>query len=222
MAFPDTNVVESEPANWRLIVYPILALLLLVAGITSYFAYRQHAVDERESEARAGLVAAHSTAELLSVASRYPKTIQAGLAEINAGQLALSNRDFVVAENAFTAVLHTAKIDPQLRDSAQLGLAATYEAKGETPAAIAAYLRVAHEGNTTPYAAYAFYSVATIYLRKDDKANARQTFTELAALNNGSPFLQNGAQQLANLNAEAAAQPSTNPQAKGVIAAPSD
>ena len=222
MAFPDTNVVESEPVNWRLIVYPLLALLVLVAGIYSYFAYRQHAVEQRESEARTALVSAHSTAELLSVANRYPKTVQATLAGITAGEQALFNRDFVVAENAFTAVLHTPKIDPQLHDSAQLGLAATYEANGKTAEAIAAYLNVAHEGNTTPYAAYAFYTVAGIYLRKDDKANARKTFSELASLNNRSAFLPTGARQLASLNAEAAAQPSANPQAKGTVAAPSD
>jgi hypothetical protein len=37
----DANILDAETINWRLIVYPILAALIVVVGALGYYFYLQ-------------------------------------------------------------------------------------------------------------------------------------------------------------------------------------
>ena len=53
----ESNILDAETVNWRLIVYPILAALVILVGGLGYYYYLQTQREDLESKARAALVA---------------------------------------------------------------------------------------------------------------------------------------------------------------------
>ena len=83
----DANIFEREAVNWRLIVYPILALLVLVLGGLGLYYYQQSQRDEHELQARQEILKAKTPEALAQVADHFPGTSQANFALMAAAQL---------------------------------------------------------------------------------------------------------------------------------------
>lgn len=203
MESDDSNILDAEPFNWRLVIYPILVALVVVVGGLSYYYYLQQQRDQLEASARAALVAAKTPEELLKVAEQYPHADQATLALLSAASRSFSDRDFAAAIKDYQQVIQTPTTDPGLRDSAQVGLASALEASGKSDDAISTYLEVADQADKSPYAPFAYYSAARLYEERGDKENERRILTEAASLDPDSPFVKQAQQKLKEMTAAA-------------------
>jgi predicted negative regulator of RcsB-dependent stress response len=199
----DANILDAEAINWRLIVYPIVALLVIVLGGFSIAYYLQNQRDEHEAAARAAFVQAKTPEALLQVANEFPNTTHAAFALISAGDLAYTGKDYETAAKDYQRVISDTGADALLHDSAKLGLASTFEAEKKPDDAIKTYLEVARRGKDSPYAPFAYSSAARLYDQKNDKENERKILTETAALDPNSEFVKQAQAQLQSLNASA-------------------
>jgi predicted negative regulator of RcsB-dependent stress response len=212
----EANIIDAEAVNWRLIVYPILFVLIAVAGGLGYYYYLQQQRTEAETAARAALVKATTPEEFLKVAEQWPHTDQATLAILRAADTAFAQRDFQAALDNYQKITGDLTVDAVLRDSAQLGIASAQEGLGNQDRAIAAYLEVAQRGDKSPFAPYAYSAVANIDDLRGDKQNERQILTQAASLDPDSVFTKNAQYKLKEMSA--AAQP---PATLNVPATPS-
>jgi len=195
----EPNIIDAEEVNWRWIVYPLLLVLLMVAGGFGVYYYLQSAQDAAEADARAALVKATTPAEFLKVAEQYPKTDQAMLALFSAANASFDQRDFDGAKAAYQKVIDNPVLTAQWRDSASLGLASCDEAKGDGDKAISEYLEVARRGDASPFAAYAYNCVARIYDARGDKKTETDILQQAAGLDPNSPSAQIAQQRLKTL-----------------------
>jgi predicted negative regulator of RcsB-dependent stress response len=186
----ESNIFDAETINWRTIVYPILAILVVIVGVLGYYYYQQNQREELETSARAALVEAKTPEDLVKVADQYPGADQATLALLAASDASFAKRDFAGAIQDYQRVISNGSTDSELRDSAQIGLASAQEANGKVDDAIATYLLVAREGAKSPYAPFAYNAVAVLYEQRGDKDNERKILTEAAGLDPISPFVK--------------------------------
>jgi predicted negative regulator of RcsB-dependent stress response len=201
----DANILDAETINWRLIVYPILAVIIVGVGGFAYYYYQLTQREDLETTAHAALFAAKTPADWLKVADQYPTTDQATLALLNAAEYSFDKQDYAGAIADYQRVLQSTSTSAALRDSAQIGLASSQEANGKTDDAIASYLAVARNGAKSPFAPYAYSTVARLYDERGDKDNEKKILTEAASLDSDSPFVKQAQLKLKELNA--AAQP---------------
>jgi predicted negative regulator of RcsB-dependent stress response len=201
----EANILDAETMNWRLVVYPILAALVVVVGGFGYYYYLQNQREELEASARAALVQAKTPEEMVKVADQFPGADQATLALLGAADGSFAKRDYAAAIQDYQRIIQTVTTDAELRDSAQVGLASTLEANGKIDDAINAYLEVAQEGDKSPYAPFAYDAAARLYEERGDKDNERKILTEAASLDPDSPFVKQAQLKLKELTT--AAQP---------------
>ena len=210
----EANILDAETVNWRMIVYPILAALVVVVGGLGYYYYLQSQREQLESSARAALVQATTPDDWVKVADRFPGTDQASLALLNAADGSFAKRDYAAAVQDYQRVIQGVATDPELRDSAQLGLASTLEANGKIDDAINAYLSVARRGEKSLYAPFAYDAAGRLYDDRGDKDNERKILIEAASLDPNSQFVKQAQLKLKQLNAAApspaVAPPATN------------
>jgi tetratricopeptide (TPR) repeat protein len=183
----EANIIDAESVNWRLIVYPLVAVVVVVLAGFGYYYYLQGAQEAVESQARAALLKATTPAEFLQVAEQYPKTDQAMLAIFGAADASFQQRDYDGAQNAYHKILDNAGLSAQWRDSASLGIASCDEAKGDADKAISEYLQVAQRGDASPFAGYAYTCVARIYDQRGDKETETHILQQAADLDPGAP-----------------------------------
>jgi predicted negative regulator of RcsB-dependent stress response len=188
-----------------LVVYPLLAILIVLTGGFLYYYYQQTEREKLEDTARVALVQAKTPEELVKVADQYPKTDQATLALLAAADGSFAKQDYASAIQSYQRITKATDTDPELRDSAQLGLASSYEASGKPDDAINIYLEVARQGIKSPYAPVAYFSAARLYDERGDKDNERKILSEAAGLDADSLFVKQAQAKLKQLNA--AAQP---------------
>jgi predicted negative regulator of RcsB-dependent stress response len=186
----EANIFDTETINWRLIVYPILATLIVVVGGLGYYYYLQNQREELEDSAHAALVQAKTPEELVKVADQFPGANQGTLALLSAADGSFSKRNYPATNQDYQRILQAVTTDPELRDSAQLGLASSQEANGKIDDAINTYLKVAQLGDKSPYAPFAYAAVARLYEERGDKDNERKILTEAASLDPDSPFVK--------------------------------
>lgn len=205
MAIPeshDSNILDAETINVRLIVYPILAAAVLVVGGFGYYYYQQNQRAETEAQARVAITQAKSPEALVQVADKFPNTDQATVALLNAADASFTKHDFAAAITDYQRLLSTPTTDAELRDSAQLGLASSLEASGKGDDAINAYLEVAHRGEKSAYAPFAYNAAAGLYEKRGDKDNERKILTEAASSGaTDSLFVKQMQARLKQLNA---------------------
>jgi tetratricopeptide (TPR) repeat protein len=197
----DANIVEGDTINWRLIVYPVVAAVLLLLGGLIYYFYQQNQREALEATARAALLQAKTPDALIAVADKYPKTTQATLAVLNAAGMSYDHKDYTAAIRDYQRIIDNPEADIQLRDSAQMGLASTFESSGKIDDAIRVYLALGRRGTDSPYAPAAYQSVASIYRERGDKTNEQAVLFEEAALKSDSNFVKAAQQRLKQLNA---------------------
>jgi predicted negative regulator of RcsB-dependent stress response len=195
----EANIFDQEAFNWRIVVFPILILIVLVIGGLGIYSYRQNQRDELEASARAALVDAKTPEDFLKVADQYPGADQSTLALVSAADAFFAKHDYAGAIGAYQRVTQNSATDPALRDAAQIGLASAQEASGKVDDAITTYLLVAREGAKSPYAPYAYNAVAQIYEQRGDSANERKVLTEAAALDPESSFVKQAQAKLREL-----------------------
>jgi predicted negative regulator of RcsB-dependent stress response len=212
----DANIIEGDFINWRLVVYPVVAAVILILCGLIYYFYLQNQREELEASAREALLQAKTPVALAAVADQFPTTVQATLALLSAASDAFNQKDFATAIHDYQRVIDNPDADAQLRDSARMGLASTLESSGKPDDAIKAYLVVAQRGNDSPYAPAAYHAVASIYQQRGDKANEQSVLIEEAALDPESSFVKEAQQRLKELN-ESAAIPTVS---NSVITAP--
>jgi len=220
----DTNILEGDAVNWRFIAYPLVAAIVLILGGFGIFYSLQHQQEVQEEQAHAALLDAKTPQALVAVADQFPKTTQATLALLQAGDQALAKHDFATALSAYQRAKDTSKSPGELNDSAQLGLAATLDASGKTDEAIQAFLGVAQQGAKSGYAPFAYLAAAKLYGKKGDKNGERSTLIELAGLGGDSEFVKQAQAELKALDSAAPAPgsapaPATAP-APGPASAP--
>jgi predicted negative regulator of RcsB-dependent stress response len=201
----EANILDAETINWRVIVYPILVVLVVVAGGFGYYYNLQNQREQLEATARAALVKAKTPEELVKVADQFPGADQAMLALLSAADASFAKRDYAAAIQEYQRIIQTVTADAQLRDSAQLGLASALEANGKIDDAINAYLEVARHGTKSPYAPFAYNAAAHLYEERGDKDNERKILTEAASLDPDSTFVKQAQLKLKEM--AAAAQP---------------
>ena len=201
----DSNIIDAETTNWRLVVYPILAALVVAVGGFGYYYYLQAQREQLEASARGTLLQAKTPEELVKVADQFAGTDQGILARMNAADASFSKRDYAAAIADYQRITQPVTTDAELRDSAQLGLASSLEANGKIDDAINAYLDVARRGAKSPYAPFACNSAARLYDQRGDKDKEREILTEAASLDPDSPFVKQAQFQLKQM--AAAAQP---------------
>jgi len=205
LASDDSNILDAETINWRLVVYPILAALLVVVGGFGYYYYLQDQREQLEASARAALGQAKTPEELVKVADQFPHTDQGMMALLNAADGSFAKRDYAAAIQDYQRIIQTVTTDAELRDSAQLGLASALEVSGKIDDAINTYLEVARRGAKSPYAAFAYNAAARLDEERGDKDNERKILTEAASLDPDSPFVKQAQLKLKEM--AAAAQP---------------
>jgi predicted negative regulator of RcsB-dependent stress response len=214
--FDERNIIEGDPVNWRLIVYPILAgLVMLLAGFGIYY-YQLNQREQAEEQAAAALGDAKTADDMAKVADQYPRTVQAGVALMRAADLFYSQDNFDAALKDYQRVTGLKQAPTELRDSAQLGVAATQEADGQGDAAIQSYLTVAHKGSRSPFSPVAYHQAAQIFADRKDKASEAQLLQQAVQLGGDSPFVKDAADQLKAL----APAPVSPTPAAGTNAAP--
>jgi predicted negative regulator of RcsB-dependent stress response len=204
MAIPnsdDANIFEAEAINWRLIVYPCLAVLIVVVGGFGIYTYLQNQREVHEAESRAAFIQAKTPEALVRVADQYPKTTHAVLALISAADLSFGAKDYASATGDYQRVINGPDTDPSLRDAAEVGLASVLEAENKPDDAIDAYLVAARRGNGSAYAPYAYASAARLYEQKNDKADEEKILTEAASLGSESSFVRDAQARLKTLDA---------------------
>ncbi len=201
----EANIIDAEAINWRLIVYPILAVLVIGAAVLGWYYYKLNAQDAAESDARAAMLKATTPAEFLKVADQYPDTDQAMLATLGAADAAFGQHDYDGALSAYNRIVNNTALTAEWHDTAQLGIGSCFEAKGDADKAIAAYLQVARRGDDSPFAPYAYHCVARIYDQRGDKNNERAILGQAAALTPNSEFTQVAQSQLKALTPQSPA-----------------
>ena len=134
----EANLVDAEQFNWGLIVYPVLVILVIVVVGFGYFYHQQEQRQELETNARGALLLAKTPEEWVKVADQYPASTQATLALMKAGNASYAKHDYGAATADYQRILDSTTTDPDLRDSAELGLAACLEASGKVDEAIKA------------------------------------------------------------------------------------
>ena len=146
---------------------------------------------------------------MAQVADNFPNTTQAAVALLNAAEASFSARDYPTALKSYQRVTDTASTPAELRDSAQLGLAAVQAASGKSDDAIQSYLEVAHKGAQSPFAPVAYYQAARIDEDRKDKAGEMSILQDAVRLGGDSPFIKQAAAMLKSLQTapEAAANP---------------
>jgi predicted negative regulator of RcsB-dependent stress response len=198
--FDERNIMEADPFNWRLIVYPILTVLaVLLVGFGTYY-YQLNQREQAEEQASAALSQAKSPEEMAKVAGQYPGTIQAGVALMRAADGYFNEGNFGDALTDYQRVSGFKQAPTELRDSAQLGAAAAQEASGQGDAAIQSYLNVAHKGSHSPFAPVAYHQAAQIFTDRKDKTSEAQILQQTVQLGGDSPFVKAAADQLKALN----------------------
>jgi predicted negative regulator of RcsB-dependent stress response len=197
----EANILDAETINWRLIIYPILAALVVAVGGFVYYYYLQNQREELEASARTALVQATTPDELVKVADQFPGTDQATLALLKAADGSFAKHDYAAAIQDYQRIIQTVSTDAELRDSAQLGLASALEASGKNDDAINTYLNVAQQGDKSPHAPYAYTAAARLYEEKNDKDNERKVLTEVASLDPDSEFVKQAQSKLKELSA---------------------
>jgi len=197
--------MDAETTNWRMVVYPILAALVVAVGGFGYYFYLQSQREDLETSARAAMLQAKTPEALVAVADKFPGADQGTLALLSAADGSFGKRDYDAAIKDYQRVIDDVAGNADLRDSAQLGLASAQEAAGKADDAIKAYLEVAERGAKSPYAPFAYASAARIYDERGDKDNERKILTEAAGLDSDSPFVKQAQFKLKQL--DAAAQP---------------
>lgn len=202
--FDERNILEGQEVNWRLIVYPILAGLVVLLGGFGIYYYVLNQREQAEEQASSALEQAKSPEEMAKVADQYPETVQAGVALMRAAALAFDQGHFDAALKDYQRVAALKQAPPELRDSAQLGVGAAQEASGQGDAAIQSYLEVAHKGNRTAFAPVAFHQAAQIYADRKDKAGETQVLQQAVQLGGDSPFVKDAADRLKTLTPQAA------------------
>jgi len=206
----EANIVDVAAFNWRAIVYPLLAVLIVGVGGLGYYYYLQDQRDQLESTAHAALLQAKTPEEFIKVADQYPTTTQATLALAKAAGSSFDKRDYTTAIADYQRIVQNNAVDPALRDSAQLGVAACLEATGKPDDAISAYLEVARHGAKSPYAPFAYTAAARLYEEKGDKDNQLKILSEAASLDPDSPFVKQAQTKLNEINGAAKSLPSAS------------
>jgi predicted negative regulator of RcsB-dependent stress response len=201
----DSNILDAETINWRLVIYPVLAVLVVLVGGFGYYYYLQNQREQLEATARAAMVQAKTPEELAKVADRFPHTDHATLALLSAADASFAKRDYATATADYQRIIQTTATEPELRDSAQLGLASSLEASGKADDAINAYLEVARRAAKSAYAPFAYIAAARLYDERGDKDNERKILTEAASLDSDSPFVKQAQLKLKEI--AAATQP---------------
>jgi len=209
LASDERNIIEAEDFNWRLVVYPILAIVaLLLIGFGIYY-YQLNQREQAEEAAAAALTTAKTPTDIVKVADTYPATTQAAVALMKAADLSVTAKDFDSAKKDYQRVLDSKQAPAELRDSAQLGLAAVQEANGDFDNAIQSYLAIAQKGGASPFAPVAYHQVAAIYASRQDKVHEEQILQQAVRLGGDSPFVKAAADRLKALTPQTAA-PATN------------
>lgn len=216
----DSNILDAEAINWRLVVYPLLLVVVIVIGGFGYYFNQLNEREQREIQARAALLKATTPEQLVQVADQFPKTDQALMALIDAGNQSFAKKDYEGAIKIYQRAINAPEADEVLAEVARLGLASTLEASGKIDDAISTYLIEAHLGNKSPYAPYAYHSVAAIYAQRNDKENERKILTEMLALGSDSPFVKQAEPQLKKLNEELVKPAAPTPAPAATINAP--
>jgi len=201
LATDDSNIIDGQEINLRLVVYPILAIIVIVVGGLSIYYYQQNQRDIAEATARTALLKAQTPEELVKVADEFPKTDQATLALLKAADDSFAKLDYAASIKDYQRIIGTVGTDPLLRDSAQLGLASSLEASSKVDDAIATYYEVANRGSKTPYAPFAYNALYKIYVQRGDTINQRKVLTEEATLDPDSSFVKQAQQDLKLLDA---------------------
>jgi len=196
----EANILDAETINWRLIAYPVLAIVILVGGGLSYYYYQQVQRETVENQARAVLMDAKTPEAMIKVADQFPGTTHATLALLGAAQASFGKQDYAAATGDYQRIIGTVGTDAVLHDSAQIGLASALEASGKADDAVNAYLQVARSGDKTSYAPYAYTAAARIYEQKGDKDNERKILSEATSLDPDSQFVKQAQAQLKELN----------------------
>jgi tetratricopeptide (TPR) repeat protein len=207
----DRNIIEADSLNWRLIVYPIVFVALtLLTGFGIYY-YQLNQRELQETQAREALALAKTPEEMVKVADQYPRTIQASVALLSAGDASFTARDYTGAAQDYQRVASAKKAPPELRDSARIGLGASLEAAGKSEDAIRTYLEIAQKRNHSPFSPAAYYAVAQIYASRQDKANEQRTLEQTVQLGSDSPFVKDAATQLKAFAPAPAETPGASP-----------
>jgi hypothetical protein len=198
---PEANILEGDAVNWRLIVYPLAAVMILLIGGFGIYSYVLTQREAHEASARQAMLAAQTPPVLVQVADQFPGTTHGALALLAAADLSFGQKDYASAEKDDQRVVADSSIDASLRDSARLGLAAAFEADGKSnDQALSAYLEVAHRGKSSPYAPYAYLAAARLYDLKHDRENERQILTEASSLGGASVFVKEAQNKLQAMN----------------------
>jgi len=199
----DSNIIDAGTTNWRLVVYPILAALVVAVGGFGYYFYLQNQREQLEASARAALVQAKTPEALVKVADQFPGADQGTLALLSAADDSFAKRDYATAIKDYQRIIQTVTTNAELRESAQLGLASSLEANGKIDDAINTFLEVARRGAKSPYAPFAYNAVARLDEERGDKDNERKVLTEAASLNPDSPFVKQAQLKLKEMAAAA-------------------
>jgi predicted negative regulator of RcsB-dependent stress response len=215
----DANILDAEVVNWRWVVYPIVGVLVVVLGGLGIYYFEQSQRETHEAQARQALLQAKTPAALMQVADQFPGTSHAAFALLSAANLSFEAKAYDTALTTYQRVANGVGTDAMLKDSARVGLAATFEAQNNLDEAINTYLAVAHRGSKSPYAAFAYLSAAVLYDEKNDKEDERRILTEATGLDPDSDFVKAAKEKLKALNA--AAQPDTAvPPTSGAVPTP--
>jgi predicted negative regulator of RcsB-dependent stress response len=201
----EANILDAETINWRLIVFPLLAAFVVVVGGLSYYYYLQNQREELEATARAALVEAKTPSDMVKVADQFPGADQATVALLSAADASFAARDYTSSIQDYQRIISSSSSDSNLRDTAQLGLASSFEANGKTDDAINSYLEVAQRAEKSPFAPYAYLSAARLYEEKNDKENERKVLTSAASLDPDSIFVKQAQFKLKQMTATATA-----------------
>src|SRR5471032_1813982 len=97
LATDDSNILDAETINWRLVVYPIFAVLVVVVGGFGYYYYLQGQREELEASARAALVQAKTPEEFVKVADQFPRADHGTLALLSAAEGSFAKQDYAAA-----------------------------------------------------------------------------------------------------------------------------
>jgi len=196
MMADDSNILDAEAVNWRLVVYPLVAVIVILVGGLGYYYYQQSMREQLAAQAGEAILQAKTPEQLVKVADLFPTTDQATLALLSAASDSFDKKDYAAAMKSYQRAIDSTDENSYLHDSAQVGLASTLDASGKVEDAIHTYLAVAHRDNNSPYASFAYQAVATIYEQRGDKTNERETLTELVGMGNDSPFTKEASSKL--------------------------
>jgi predicted negative regulator of RcsB-dependent stress response len=195
----ERNIVEADAINWRLMVYPLLAVAVVVIGGFGIYYYQLDQRDQAEMQARTALAAAKTPEEMVKVADDFPHTTQAALALLTAADTQFTAKDYTEALKDYQRVTDMAETPAELRDSAQLGLGSVQQADGKSDEAIQSYLEVAHKGDQSPFAPAAYYQTARIYDDRKDKSSEVRILQDAVRLGGDSIFVKQAASMLKSL-----------------------